>query len=186
VTTVDRAGNRHRMLTILRVSDAQLVEKSSSVTLKAAQTPQYDPEFGGCNGCGDYCGPVTSTRFAGGLSFRPCGSPDLYGSYDYYAWYAPTLDPPAPADRFRITAVGGPTAPGGSDTGFLVVGEQLATTTPVGDGSTTSQWFPVQLDAYPYLPAAQLPVFWSFGTNVPNSYDVATFTVDYLSYVPAG
>lgn len=57
---------------------------------------------------------------------------------------------------------------------------------PVGDGSTTSPWFQVRLDAYPYLPEALLPVFWSFGTDAPASYDVETFTVEYQHYVPVG
>jgi len=184
VSSVDPAGNHGRFLATLRVSHEQLVERTQTYSLAAAEAGHYTPEFGGCNGCGDFCAPLSSARYPDGLSFRPCESPFLYGAHAYFAAYAP-VDQAAPVDSFRVTAVGGPTTPGSTDTADLVVAETLLTTTPVGDGSTTSPWSPVLLNAHPYLPTESTPVFWSFGTTTPSSYDVASFTVEYRSYVPA-
>jgi hypothetical protein len=154
------------------------------LTAPAASASHYTPEFGGCNGCADYCAPVSSTRFPGGLSFRPCESPYFFDTRSYFAAYAPVLVP-APVDRFRVTSTGGPATPGGTDVGRLVVAEKTLTPTPAGDGSATSPWSRVSLDRYPYLPEAGTPVFWSFGAGDPNAYDVASFTIDYRHYVPA-
>ena len=182
-TSIDPAGNRARFLTALRVSWDELAERTTSFTMTASLAGHYVPEFGGCNGCADICGPKPSTRFPGGLSFQPCESSYQHGSYGFYAASSPTLTP-APVDSYRVTTTGGPTAAGEDDTGQMVVGEQLVSTTPVGDGSTTSAWVPVALAAHPYLPVGGQPVFWSFGTHSGNAYDVASFTVHYRHYVP--
>jgi hypothetical protein len=36
------------------------------------------------------------------------------------------------------------------------------------------------------MPPMDLPVAWSFQTARDNSYDVASFTVEYRHYVPVG
>jgi flagellar hook assembly protein FlgD len=182
IDTVDDAGNRWQQSVALHVSDTQLREKVLSWTYPAADALSYEPYYGGCNGCGDVCAPVSSDRFAGGLSFRPCRNSYYYGAR--VADVASSPEPPAPVDTYRVTATGGPTTPGSADVGRLYAGGKSTTTTPVGDGSATSPWVPVRLADYPFLPQAWSPVSWTFSTDDPNSYDVASFTVDYRYYVP--
>ena len=62
----------------------------------------------------------------------------------------------------------------------------MGATTITGDGSTTSEWYPVHVTGHPFLPDQDRPVTWTFTTHRPNSYDVATFTVEYRHYLPAG
>ena len=113
------------------------------------------------------------------LSFRPCPSTYGWHTAGYYGSDVPF--PEAPVDRYRVTATGGPTAPGGADQGHF-----LGATTITGDGSTTSEWYPVHVTGHPVLPDQDRPVTWTFTTHRPNSYDVATFTVEYRHYLPAG
>jgi hypothetical protein len=40
------------------------------------------------------------------------------------------------------------------------------------------------LAEHPFLPNGSYPVHWTFRTDKPSSYEVATFTVDYRYYVP--
>ncbi|MEO6510081.1 MAG: FlgD immunoglobulin-like domain containing protein [Nocardioides sp.] len=181
LTTVDPAGNTRHLTTALRVSTARLVEQTWTETVAAADAGHYTPYYGGCNGCGDICDPVPSTRFAGGLSFRPCDEPILR-VVDYFATGPPFAA--APIDRYRVSSVGGPTAPGSDDIGRLVVGEQVVVDTGVGDGTTTSPWIQVQLDTSPYLPNHTQPVNWAFTGSGTGSYDVASFTIEYRHYVP--
>jgi hypothetical protein len=54
-----------------------------------------------------------------------------------------------------------------------------------GDVTVSTPWQPVELDDYPYLPDRTQPVTWSVSTDTENDYDIATFTVEYRSYVPA-
>jgi flagellar hook assembly protein FlgD len=181
VTAVDPAGNAVHRATTLRVSSKQLDEQIWSATLHAADVPTYEPYYGGCNGCGDVCSPVPSTRFAGGLSYGPCSLPYTYATIGYYGVSVPVL--PSPVDSFRIGVTGGPTKAGAADTGLLYVSGPT-TLTVSGEGTTTSDWFPVALHDYPYLPHLAFPVQWAFYTQPPASYDVATFTVEYRYYVP--
>jgi hypothetical protein len=120
---------------------------------------------------------VASERFDGGLSFRECDF-EYADTTGFLASDVPFDE--APVDTFRITSTGGPTEPGSSDIGNL-----NGTPTAEGDSSTTSDWLPVWLTRYPHLPAKDRPVSWTFGTSDDESYDVATFTVDYRHWVPA-
>lgn len=174
----DAAGNRRRDSQDLTVSHAQLVEAVWTATVAAARAGHYTPYFGGCNGCGESCSPVTSERFPDGLSFRPCSDPYSWGTVGYFGSDVPF--PEAPVDSYRVSATGGPTTPGSSDQGRL-------SGTPIGpgDASATSPWSAVDLTGHPFLPAQDRPVTWTFATVPPNSYDVATFTVEYKHYVPA-
>ena len=178
--TVDEAGNMLRLVKRVRVSDADLVEQMWTATVPAAEVATYEPYFDGCNGCADFCDPVASDRFAGGLSFRPCVDQWLWGPARHF-----TADVPfaaAPVDRYRIAVTGGPTTVEGAGTGRLVLGERKLTLVP-GEGTTTSPWLGVDLARQPNLPTGTRPMVWSFSTG-EGSYDVASFTIDYLHYVP--
>lgn len=177
VLVTDLAGNRRTYRQQLTVSPAQLVEQTWAQTMAAAQTSTYEPFFGGCNGCYDYCDPVASDRFASGLSFRPCVLPWQYGTVGFFRSDVPFEA--APVDSYRVTASGGPTTTGSADQGRV----QGIPTAP-GDASTSTPWLKVKLDDHPYLKHGS-PMAWSFDTDRANSYDVATFTVEYRHYVPA-
>lgn len=178
VMVSDAAGNRRRDRQDLSVSHAPLVEEVWTATVAAARAGGYTPYFGGCNGCGESCSPVGSDRFMDGLSFRPCSDPFYWGTVEYFGSDVPF--PEAPVDSYRVTASGGPTTPGSSDQGRLGG-------TPIGpgDASATTPWSAVDLTGHPFLPAQDRPVAWTFATDRINSYDVATFTVEYRHYVPA-
>ncbi len=184
--TVDEVGNPFRATRRLTVSHEQLVEQTSTQTVQADSPSEYISSSGGCNDCGVHVEPVASKRFPGGLSFRPTG-PDRSGldrpvSIDL-TMPAPVL--PAPVDTYRVSAAGGPTTVGGADIGTLSANGQY-TETAVGDSTTTTEWAKVHLNRYPYLPAGTQPVEFGFSTTPPASYDVASFTIEYRYYVPAG
>jgi hypothetical protein len=122
---------------------------------------------------------VASERFADGLSFRPCPTASGWHTAGYHGADVPF--PEAAVDSYRVTATGGPTTPGGTDQGRL--GGVL---TNPGDASTSTPWMPVHLASHPFLPDQDRPITWSFTTDGTNSYDVATFTVEYRRYLPAG
>lgn len=177
----DPAGNRRTWVTPLHVSNSQLVEEVWSSTVSAGLAGGYEPYYGGCNGCGDFCAPVDSTRFPGGLSFAPCRDFGLWTAR-YFASGVPFAA--APVDSYRVTATGGATSPLVPAEARLVVGEREAV--PIlGEGSTSSPWIGVDLDHQPYLPDLASPVVWYFSTDVPRSYDVASFTIEYRHFVPA-
>ncbi len=184
--TVDEAGNPFRATRRLTVSHDQLVEQTSTETVRADVPSEYISSGGGCNDCGVHVEPVASDRFPGGLSFRPTG-PDLSGldrpvSIDV-TMPAPVL--PAPVDTYRVSATGGPTTVGGADIGVLSTDDNY-TKTAVGDSTTTTAWSKVHLNRYPYLPKATQPVVFGFSTTPPASYDVSSFMIEYRYYVPAG
>ena len=178
VTVRNPAGNVRTIRRTVSVSSAELAERVWTSTVAAADAdlapgPIYDPS---CNGCGEVCGPVPSDRFPGGLSFRqPCSFG--YAAVRYFGAAPPFV--PAPVDDFRITATGGPTTPGAPDTGEL-----SGVVTGPGDTTVTTPWTPVDLRHHPYVPDGDQPVWWSFSTSELNSYDVASFTVEYRYYVP--
>jgi hypothetical protein len=179
VTVADDAGNRRRRSVDLSVSHSQLVEQTWTTTLPASEALHYTPHFGGCNGCPETCGAGASERFAHGLSFRPCPPSFGWHTAGYYGSDVPF--PEAPVDSYRVIASGGPTTPGGADQGRLA-----GVPTNPGDASTATPWIPVQLASHPFLPDQDRPVTWTFTTHGSNSYDVATFSVEYRHYVPAG
>jgi hypothetical protein len=179
VVVADAAGNRASYRETLWVSHRQLAPEVWTATVPAAQALGYlPPSPPSCNGCGEGCGPVPSTRFTDGLSFPVCS---LY-SYDAATDRHFTMPVPfaaAPVDTYRVTAAGGPTVAGADDFGRLdgvIIGP--------GDASATTAFEPVSLSAVPYLTEQVRPVAWSFSTDGGNSYDVATFTVEYRRYVP--
>ncbi|KQV69615.1 hypothetical protein ASC64_07150 [Nocardioides sp. Root122] len=179
VVVSDPAGNRSRDRQDVWVSHEQLAEEIWSATVAAARAGRYSPEFGGCNGCGESAGPVPSERFPDGLSFRPATESWQWGTAGYFGMDVPFAE--SPADTYRVTATGGPTVPGSPDQGRLD-GIDVGP----GDATVTAQWRSVSLTGDPFLPAMDLPVTWTFITSPENSYDVATFTVEYRRYVPAG
>lgn len=187
VRVTDGIGNVRVLRKTLRVSHKQLVEEVWTRSVAAAQAsgyagPTYDP---GCLGCGEYCAPEPSTRYPGGLSFPAC---DLQGSGAPTAKFF-TADLPfreAPVDTYRLSSTGGPTTPGASDRGRLSAGLAEGVDTLQGDGTATTGWAVVDLTRYPYLPGGLRPVQWAFSTLYPQSYDVASFTIEYRHYVPAG
>jgi hypothetical protein len=164
----------------VEVSASHLAEQVLTKTIAAASAesgygPVYDPS---CLGCGEVCGPVASDRFPGGLSFRrPCPGGFGYATVRYFGATPPV--PPAPVDSFRVTASGGPTTPG--DTDVASFGGQ---TMGPGDVTVTTSWYQVDLLHHPYLPDASKPVTWEVSTGGDNSYDVASFTVEYRYYAP--
>jgi flagellar hook assembly protein FlgD len=173
--TIDQAGNLLRLSQRITVSYAQLVEQVWSNTVPASTAGRFYPWFDlGCNDCYNFASPVASERYPGGLSFRPNES--TWGTSGYFLMELPFTA--APVDTYRITAVGGPTLPGASDVGALS-GVLMR-----GDSTASSPWFHVDLVDYPYLPVGEAPIHWTFGTTPPNSYDVATFSVEYRYYVP--
>ena len=177
LTVKDPVGNVRTIRRLVDVSSAQLAEQVWTSTTSAAATSLgkspvvEDPS---CQSCGEVCGPVPSERFPGGLSFRhPC---NFYLPAVGFWGASPPLTP-APVDSFRITATGGPTTLGGSDSGTLdgvVIGP--------GDATVSTPWQSVNLTQYPYLPDARQPVNWGFSTA--NNYDLASFTVEYRYYTP--
>ena len=184
ITVTDLAGNRRHWDRGLAVSDAGLAPAVWTTTVPASQAMSYDAYYGGCNGCGDFCDPIPSGRYPGGLSFAPCASAFTGWSARYFSTSTPFE--PAPVDRYRITATEGPGTPGGDDTARLVVGER-AGVEMTGDASTVSPWMRVRLGHQPNLPTFDRPVLWYAGTSpgTGDTYDVASFTIEYQYFVPA-
>lgn len=175
VRVSDFAGNWSQRRAKLRVSHAQLVEQRWTHTVAAAHADRYSPHHGGCLGCGDFCAPVPSERFVDGLSFRPCA----YWTSVQATFAADVPFAAAPVDTYRITAAGGPTTPGSADeAGF---GDGLGP----GDDTAATPWRNVVLSGHPFFPTRTRPVTWGVHVDKPNSYDIATFTVEYRHYVPA-
>jgi hypothetical protein len=83
-------------------------------------------------------------------------------------------------DTYRVTAVGGPTSPGAPD-----IGQFHDQTLGPGDDSATTSWLPTDVDSQPYLPDGYLAATWGFRTSGGNSYDLASFTIEYRRWVPA-
>ena len=176
IAVQDVAGNGGSFRRRLVVSEAQLVEQVLTQTVSAAGAGTYEPFFDGCNGCGEFCAPVASTVFVDGLSFQSC--PPFRRTAKFFA--ADVGFREAPIDSYRITVTGSATGPTGSDQGAV----GLSSTGPGGTAATTP-WQTVTLTDYPYLPDQSHPIIWNFHTEDANTYDVATFTIEYRHYVPA-
>lgn len=177
-TVTDEVGNSRTIRRTVAVSAEQLVERTWTTSISAASAeegkgPISDPL---CMGCGDVCDPVDSERFPGGLSFRIDCELGWSAVRDFGARPPVT---PAPVDSFRITATGGPTTPEDGD-----VARFAGLTMGPGDASVTTPWQKVRLGRYPFLPDAHQPVTWGVSTSDGNSYDIASFTVEYRYYVP--
>lgn len=184
--TTDQAGNRDKDSVPLTVSASQLEQKIWTTTISAAAALAYTPGYGGCNGCGDFIAPVPSERFPGGLSFRPSSERHAAGHFTIALPF-----PAAPIDTYRVSAFGGPTTPGSTDIGTLSCCNGSDSQTPVGDGTTATPWGPVSVRDEPFLPTGTQPVRWYFAglpaaAILSQSYDVASFTIDYNYYAPVG
>jgi hypothetical protein len=177
----DRAGNRTQAGAWVRVSGASLVAVQTTVTVAA--------DLGGwCNvDCGEFqnCGQVVQPgRFGpGSLSYRSaddCPHDPPFASSSQGLEFDPDV---AALGSFRVTAYGGPTTPGASDQGELLVEypdfAPTSTGTDTSDHETTSQWAPID-GRYGAGPS----ISWSFQTRGTNSYDVAWFRVEYVVYQP--
>ena len=171
----DAAGNETSFEQTLRVSHRQLVAQHLTVDLKPADTQRASfPSPPGCNGCGEYCSPVDSTRFPGGLSFTRCWS-----NWSYAGFGLPLPFAAAPTDTYRVTVSGGPPTAGGTGTaniGGIMMGP--------GDATVTTSWRAVDLGHSPYLPEQDIAATWQFSSSAPD-YDLASFTVEYQHYVEA-
>ena len=171
----DAAGNETSFEQALRVSHRQLVAQTLTVDLKPADTQRASfPSPPGCNGCGEYCSPVDSTRFPGGLSFTKCWS-----NLSYAGFGLPLPFAAAPSDIYRVTVSGGPPTAGGTgtaNTGGIMMGP--------GDATVTTPWRAVDLGHAPYLPDQDIAATWQFSSSVPD-YDLASFKVEYQHFVEA-
>jgi hypothetical protein len=181
LSITDEAGNHRTILRTVEVSGAQLAPRVWTATLPAALVeqgapPVYDP---GCMDCGAGCGPGASERYPGGLSFQqPCTS---FGYFAARYFGASPPFPLGPVDTFRVTATGGPTAPGDTDIAHFdtqIMGP--------GDATVSTRWQAVDLTGYPYLPEARHPMTWAVSTSDENDYDIASFTLEYRYYAPTG
>ncbi len=173
----DPAGNESTYSAPITVSHQQLKAALWTTTVPAASATRYTPA--GCGpSCTQGCFPVASDRFPDGLSFRAC--PDNGSTRAWFSAAPPVLG--APVDTYRITATGGPTTPGTDDVGSL---SGYRTIGP-GDATASMPWLHAGLVAPPYLPDQHASVSWGFSTSVGDSYDIASFTVDYRYYVPVG
>ena len=174
VKVTDAAGNATAFVQEVRVSHRQLRAETLTVHLDpsaTARTSGVSPP--GCNGCGDYCSPVDSSRFPGGLSFATCWS-----NWSYARFGLPLPFAAAPADTYRVTVTGGPPVAGGAGTGRLD-GIDMGP----GDATVTTRWKAVDLGHHPYLPEQDLAATWEFSATP--EYDLASFTVEYRHYVEA-
>jgi hypothetical protein len=177
VVVTDTLGNRSSFTRTVVVSHAQLRPEVWTSTVAAGAATTYSPEYSpGCNDCGMSCRATPSRRFPGGVSFHGCTS---FSFATTYFVATPPLTA-APVDTFRITATGGPSTPGSDDVGSIA-GQTIGP----GDASATTPWRRVRLNVPPYLSGQQRAVTFWFGTSDDNSYDVATFTIEYRYYVPA-
>lgn len=173
-------GNIHTINRKIRVSDKQLVQAAWTRTLAAASVPTYTPVYSGsCNGCGERCNPVPSSRFMGGLSFAPCDQ-SYYRTDRLFRLDVPFRE--APVDSYRVTATGGPPTAEGTGTG--AIGWPGLVPLGPGDDTRTSHWRTVHLHQPSFLPDARGPMAWAFTRTSPEAYDIATFTLEYRRYVP--
>ena len=177
VRVIDPAGNRSRYTQPLDVSHRQLRKDLVTTTVPAAAASTWDPAYpGSCLGCGEWCSPVPSARYVAGLSFdvASCGWGSSLG---FFAWTPPFRA--APVDTYRVTAVGGPAIPGTQAT-LALSGEVMGP----GDDTATTPWTGLDLGRPPYLPDGETPATWSASAGVDAAYDVASFTIEYVHWVP--
>lgn len=195
----DWAGNSTTIPQQVTVSAAQLVEHTGSVTWAGASAPQASDFCMGTH-CGEQapCSEHPSERFAGGVSYR--SNPEECEAWQGSAWvdYGFSPDLPAgstPYDRFWVTASGGPTTMGDDDSARVSIlnrGGLNSTAVPVpgpsvkltGDTTATTDWAPVRPDVELFEGIPRIR--WGAGTERPQRYDIASFTVKYTYYAPAG
>jgi hypothetical protein len=177
LVVADRADNRVVHWQSVTISHAQLEMQALTTTLPADKVTTFVPPVPfGCNGCGDRCPPVASTRYVDGLSFRPCADPTFSPAENFTTTFPGAF---GPADSVRFGATGGPTVAGGTDIGFLS-GTQIGP----GDGTFWTDWDVLGAQEGG-ADATSTVLTWGFGTSAQNSYDIASFTVEYRQYVTA-
>ncbi|MFC7497567.1 MULTISPECIES: hypothetical protein [unclassified Nocardioides] len=203
ITVSDDAGNRTTTVKKVAVSTEQLVEHTGTVTWTASTAPGASDYCAG-NYCGEVprCAPVASERFAGGESFRSNAEDCRFWTpAQAFRHYGFTPDLPAGStrfDRFRVTATGGPTTAGAADTGTVGIATSRSiafhgdgpSATLAGDASVTTDWTTVRPDVelYPNDPSlnGNARMRWYAGAPGDGRYDIASYTLDYTYYAPAG
>lgn len=149
----------------------------------------YYGDFKDCIGCaGHLDGGKPSARFDHGMSYDSrCTRPDGGYCVVYDTYWVPFTGRRTPSDRFTITARGGPTTAGGSDTGRLYAGGGIFKGAAM-QGDTTAT-----LTTLAFADNTEVPVpgrvsgpQWNFQVLADGTaYDVASFDVTYTTYVPA-
>ena len=193
VRSTDGAGNTGATARIpVRVAADRLVELSGTVTVSPVGTAvPYNPcENSTANGCGDFppCGSVVpSSAYAdpGALSYRSSTG----CSTNTFQHRAPgphrlVLGPDTPrgAAVTRVSMRGRPTVSGETDTARLFVSDASAVSPVTTEESLTTATAP------PVEPRELLwaEPRWGVSTFGEDSFDVATFTVDYSYLAPRG
>ena len=197
----DRAGNTGRSSALpVVVSGAALVEASGSSTVTPADSklgPVVCGRFSG-NDCGVWspCGSVlASSAYAvpGALSYRSSTTCTDTAWHPHVAYAGHTMAPGEDAPRgftsARVSMRGKPTVDGETDTAKLsIYGTAYADPAAVSSAavtgeSVTSTAFKAQPPGHP----STIPgIYWSVATSGEDSYDVASFTLDYTYLTPQG
>jgi flagellar hook assembly protein FlgD len=181
----DAAGNTRIVSNTrsVKISRAQLEAKATVIDLDAAATPQSaEPPTGGCILCPYPCATTASTRYPDGLTFTTTSTTCL-PTLGYFT--VPVPGRRTPYDRFSVTATGGPSTPGASASAQLTAGaDSRASLTMTGDTTTPSSDRPMASNSEIYPAGWPDAVLWSVRGR-EGSYDVASFQVRTLTYVPA-
>lgn len=187
----DNAGNTGTSDALnLTISDSPLVEATGNVTVTPAASQVEGPNYCGGNrppnGCADAypCGKVVaSTAYLepGALSYRSaeCIAPNPDVARGYHK-IDPAIDAPRGVIHARVSMRGKPTVDGDTDTAMLAQGGASVTSAAVAGESitttpTSSMWHPQSLTS---------GVGWLVTTLGTDTYDVASFTVDYTYLTP--
>jgi flagellar hook assembly protein FlgD len=194
----DRAGNVQVLApeVVVQVSTTALAPTTRTTTLPPAGAPTLSVKFPeGCNGCADgYNSVIGSTRFDGGLTYDTvCRADNLSSSPTYCVASSEFVlafnGRRTPSDKITVTARGGPTTPGGTDTGVLVAGDGTARRSATMQGDTTVKIIDASFAYNSEVPLRARPsgLRWSVSASrVPdNSYDLASLDVAYTTYEPA-
>ena len=178
----DAAGNL-RLLTgtqAVQVSSGQLVEKTTVLDLKAAETAAPAMPDSLCAGCDlGTCSPTSSTRYPGGLTYdlSRSGCVRFYGAFT-----APVSGRRTPYDWFDLSATGGPSTEGATATGSL--GVQGQSYPMSGDTTVNAGHRSMSANSEVYPGDWPQPVVWGVAATT-GSYDFASFRVEIHTYVPA-
>ena len=192
----DRAGNSGRSPRFpITVSAVPLVMASGTVTVTPAETGRLSP-FGAQR---MRCGAVDpSARYSGGFTYRAVPLAECPFTAQSYpgdsAWsgvyashgIAPNIVAPRGIWSQRVSMRGQPTVDGDVDWATLenAGGVRTPTTELAGETVTTTPThvYPFRAIDYGTFPSSSL--YWAVMTQDGNSYDVASFTVDYTYLTP--
>lgn len=192
----DRAGNLRVAAPPVRVqvSSTHLVAVTASTSRPAAdfrhQGPCENLGPGSPNGCSEYLsGSRPSARFDRGLSYDSRCTPHPFNEDYCYAgdtYWLPFTGRRSPSDRFTITAHGGPTTAGGTDTGHFGAGAARANVPMQGDTTVTLAAVPFANDSELAAPDGISGLAWSFYVlDDGSAYDAESFDITYTTYAPA-